>query len=157
MSAHPHAHPQAGYETGHVGLNVSDLERSKAFYAAAFGFQIAGESKEAGRRYAFLGDGRRLVLTLWEQSRGAFSPATPGLHHLSFKVASVEDVRAAEARLRALGARLLYDGAVPHGEGASSGGVFFEDPDGIRLEIFAAAGLEGHAAPTPGAPSCGFF
>lgn len=154
---HAHDHPAAGYQTGHVGLNVTNLERSKAFYAAAFGFQIAGESKEEGRKYAFLGDGRRLVLTLWEQSEGAFSKTTPGLHHLSFQVPSAEDVAAAERRLRAMGARLLYDGLVPHGEGASSGGVFFEDPDGVRLEIFAPSGLESHAAPTPGAPSCGFF
>ena len=33
----------------------------------------------------------------------------------------------------------------------------FEDPDGIRLEIYAPTGAGDHAAPTPGAPSCGFF
>jgi catechol 2,3-dioxygenase-like lactoylglutathione lyase family enzyme len=144
--------------TGHVGLNVSDVARSRDFYAAALGLHVQDESQEDGRRFAFLGDDERLVLTLWEQSDGPFSPATPGLHHLSFEVDDIADVEAAERRVRALGAELLYDGIVPHGEGASSGGIFFADPDGIRLEIYAGQGAAEHApAPTPGAPSCGFF
>lgn len=40
----------------------------------------------------------------------------------------------------------------PHAEGAQSGGVFFEDPDGIRLEIYAPNGAGDQTAPTPGAP-----
>jgi catechol 2,3-dioxygenase-like lactoylglutathione lyase family enzyme len=144
--------------TGHVGLNVSDVARSRDFYAAALGLHVQEDSEGDGRRFAFLGDDERLVLTLWEQSRGPFSPATPGLHHLSFEVADIADVQAAERRVRALGAELLYDGIVPHGEGASSGGIFFADPDGIRLEVYAGQGAAEHgAAPTPGAPSCGFF
>ncbi|MES2462541.1 MAG: VOC family protein, partial [Armatimonadota bacterium] len=37
-----------------------------------------------------------------------------------------------------------------------SGGLFFEDPDGTRLEIYAPSGVEG-TVPTSGAPTCGFF
>lgn len=44
-----------------------------------------------------------------------------------------------------------------HGEGMDSGGVFFTDPDGICVEIFAPGGADGTTAPTPGAPTCGFF
>ena len=142
--------------TGHIGINVTDLDRSRDFYSAVLGLHLVGGSSEAPRRYAFLGDGERLVLTLWEQSRGRFDRAAPGLHHLSFQVASAGEVRAAEELLRALGANFTYDGIVPHAEGASSGGIFFEDPDGTRLEIFAAAGIQGEA-PTADGPSCGFF
>lgn len=42
-------------QTGHVGVNVTDLERSLAFYQAVFGFDVMAEGKEAGRRWAFLG------------------------------------------------------------------------------------------------------
>lgn len=45
---------------------------------------------------------------------------------------------------------------MPHREGAQSGGIFFEDPDGTRLEIYAKDGASG-AAPVTGAPTCGFF
>ena len=141
--------------TGHIGINVTNLERSSEFYQAIFGLRKSGGSDAAPHRFHFLGDGERLVLTLWEQSEGRFDASAPGLHHLSFQVDSVEEVRKAEKRLLAHGARFTYDGVVPHAEGAPSGGIFFEDPDGARLEIFTAAGVEG-TAPGQG-PSCGFF
>ncbi|GII77480.1 lactoylglutathione lyase [Sphaerisporangium rufum] len=143
--------------TGHVGLNVTDLARSTAFYRQVFDFEVLGEQAEGDRAYAFLGRDGRLLVTLWQQSGGEFATDRPGLHHLSFQVADMTAVRQAEAALRELGVTLFYDGIVPHGEGASSGGVFFTDPDGIRLEIYAPAGAETAAAPTPGAPTCGFF
>ena len=145
------------HRTGHVGLNVSDVGRSLAFYTSALGLDVAFESTEEGRRYAALGAGARIVLTLWQQSDGRFATSTPGLHHLSFEVPTVEDVERARARVGELGARFLYDGFVAHAEGARSGGIFFEDPDGIRLEIFCPTGAEGRLPAKPGAPSCGFF
>lgn len=66
-------------------------------------------------------------------------------------------MREYEERLRGIGAGFLYEGVVPHGEGADSGGVFFEDPYGIQLEIYAPSGARESEGPTPGAPSCGFF
>lgn len=149
--------PAAGLRTGHVGLNVSDVEASKRFYREVFGFGVVAESEEQGRRFVFLGDGERLVLTLWGQSEGRFAKGHPGLHHLSFEVPSVEAVRGFEERLTGMGARLLYDGIVPHSEGQDSGGLFFEDPDGIRLEVYSPSGAGEAAAPHGEAPSCGFF
>jgi hypothetical protein len=35
--------------------------------------------------------------------------------------------------------------------------VFFTDPDGIRLEVYAPTGADVIAAPVSGAPTCGFF
>ncbi|WP_043630031.1 VOC family protein [Nonomuraea candida] len=145
------------FQTGHIGLNVTDLDRSIAFYGRVFGFTPAGESQEKGRRYAFLAQDGKLVLTLWQQSDGRFAAGLPGLHHLSFQVADLDAVRRAETVIRELGATLHHDGVVPHGEGAASGGVFFEDPDGIRLEIFAPDAAGDRPAPTTGAPTCGFF
>ncbi|MEV4096906.1 VOC family protein [Streptosporangium saharense] len=144
-------------QTGHVGLNVTDLARSIAFYRRVFGFEVLGEQSEGDRRFAFLGLDGTLLVTLWQQSGGVFPVDRPGLHHLSFQVPDIEAVRRTEATLRELGAELVYDGVVPHGEGASSGGVFFTDPDGIRLEVYAPSGADTAPAPTQGAPTCGFF
>lgn len=143
--------------TGHIGINVTHLDRSVDFYRDVFGLVSIGGSDAAPRRFAFLGDGERLVLTLWEQSSGRFDKTTPGLHHLSFQVDSIDDVRKAEERLRARNATFLYNGVVPHAEGSQSGGIFFEDPDGTRLEIFAPSGAGALQAPVTDAPSCGFF
>lgn len=144
-------------QTGHIGLNVTDLARSTAFYQRVFDFEVIGEQTGGDRRFAFLGREGTLMVTLWQQSGGEFPTDRPGLHHLSFQVPDVEAVRRAEEVLRELGATLVYDGVVPHGEGASSGGVFFTDPDGIRLEIYAPSGADAAPAPTQGAPTCGFF
>jgi catechol 2,3-dioxygenase-like lactoylglutathione lyase family enzyme len=145
------------FTTGHIGLNVSDLSRSKDFYKRVFGFEVLGESNDKQRAFAFLGRDQNVVLTLWQQSDGAFTTNRPGLHHLSFQVDSISQVQEVERLLRDIGVVIHHDGIVPHREGADSGGVFFEDPDGIRLEIFAATGAAAHHAPYEQAPTCGFF
>lgn len=140
-------------QTGHIGLNVTNLERSINFYQNVFGFKTMLESSEDGRKFAFLGDGQDIVLTLWEQSAGRFPSHMPGLHHLSFQLALIDEVRQAEQKLHDLKVKLLYQGIVPHAEGADSGGIFFEDPDGIRLEIFSPTGAGNRTAPVAGAPT----
>jgi lactoylglutathione lyase len=148
--------PSTTLRTGHVGVNVTDLARSTDFYVAAFGLDVLGRSVADGARFAFLGIDGQLVLTLWEQAAERFSPSTAGLHHLSFQADEVADVHAIEARLRAAGAAMVHDGIVAHREGASSGGIYFLDPDGTRLEVFVADGVDAHA-PSGEAPTCGFF
>jgi lactoylglutathione lyase len=152
--------------TGHVGINVTNLERSKQFYQAVLGLEVLGESAEEGKRFAFLGNPDvasedfldRLALTLWEQSTGRFATAQPGLHHLAFHVASVVEVEQVRSQLEGMGVELLYDAKiVPHSEDVSSGGIFFVDPDGIRLEVCAPAGVPREHAVAGAAPSCGFF
>lgn len=142
---------------GHVGLNVTDLNRSIGFYTEVLGLEVAGESREDGRRYAFLGAGGTVFVTLWEQSRGRFSAATPGLHHLAFEVESAEAVEEILSRLQARNAAVHHGGIAQHRQGSDSGGVFFEDPDGIRLEVYTPSGMKGHPAPHAEAPTCGFF
>ncbi len=140
-------------QTGHVGLNVSDLGRSKNFYQEVFGFALMGESQQEDRLFAFLGDGQKLVLALWQQSEGLFDKSQPGLHHLSFQVESAEQVVTYQDKLRQLNVPLIYEGIVSHGAGMASGGVYFEDPDGIRLEIYSPTGVENAPAPTADAPT----
>ncbi|MEV6752058.1 VOC family protein [Streptomyces sp. NPDC051214] len=142
--------------TGHVGLNVTDIERALAFYRDVIGYDVLGEGKEEGRRFAFLGQDGTLALTLWQQADAPYASGNAGLHHLAIEVGTVEQVRAYESALRAYGVEFAYEGVVPHGEGASSGGIFFHDPDGTRLEIFSGVGASG-VAPVAAAPTCGFF
>ena len=146
---------------GHVGLNVTDLDRSLAFYRGVLGFAVLAEGKEDDRRYAFLGDGdgddSRPVLTLWQQAQGPYDTDRAGLHHLAFAADSIERVRRYEEALKAYGAEFAYEGVVAHREGAASGGIFFHDPDGTRLEISVPTGAEDAPVPNAEAPTCGFF
>lgn len=146
----------APVQTGHVGINVTDLTRSIEFYALAFGLEVLGRSDSAGTRYAFLGTDEHLVLTLWEQAASSFTPSAAGLHHLSFQAADLAAVQAIETRLRAASTEFVHDGIVAHSEGAASGGIYFLDPDGTRLEVFVADGVTAHA-PSGDVPTCGFF
>jgi lactoylglutathione lyase len=109
-----------------------------------------------GQRFAFLGAGGRLFLTLWQQSRDVFEPRHSGLHHLALQLPTLDAVQAVEAKLRARSITPRYDG-VPHQEGADSATLFFTDPDGIRLEVYSPTGVAGLVAPVAGGPSCGFF
>ncbi|MCZ8519955.1 MULTISPECIES: VOC family protein [Paenibacillus] len=144
-------------KTGHVGLNVTELNRSVDFYVSVFGFQVKHRSDEEERAFALLGDDSGLILTLWQQSGGVFDTGRPGLHHLAFEAASIEQIRGIEDRLRAEEVPLIYDGVVLHGESSASGGIFFLDPDGIRLEIYAPEGVNGHQHAKAEGPACGFF
>ena len=155
-----------GIRTGHVGLNVTDLDRSRSFYQQVFGLEVLGESTEDGRRFTFLGNPAvdsaefldNLAITLWEQSSGAFSSDRPGLHHLAFHVDSVAEVEKVRDQAQSVGAELLYGGEiVPHSKHFESGGFFFLDPDGVRLEVCAPAGVARERAVAGSAPSCGFF
>ncbi|ADB32964.1 Glyoxalase/bleomycin resistance protein/dioxygenase [Kribbella flavida DSM 17836] len=143
--------------TGHIGLNVTDVDRSLAFYRRVFGFDVLAEGTEADRRWAFLARDGKLLVALWQQAGAAYDAKHAGLHHLSFQVEDIEQVREVEAALGELGADFLYDGVVPHGEGLPSGGIFFTDPDGIRLEVYAPTGADTAPAPSGTAPTCGFF
>ncbi|MFI6464239.1 VOC family protein [Streptomyces sp. NPDC050528] len=144
---------------GHIGLNVTDLDRSLAFYRDVLGLAVLTEGKEDDRRYAFLGDGtgNHPVLTLWQQAQGPYANDRAGLHHLAFAADSIEHVRQYEEALKAYGAEFAYEGVVAHREGAASGGIFFHDPDGTRLEISVPTGAEDAPAPNAEAPTCGFF
>ena len=143
--------------TGHIGLNVTDLERSLAFYRDVLGFTVLGEGKEEDRRYAFLGDGEKLLVTLWQQAGEPFDGGRAGLHHLAFEAESIDRVREYETALKEYGVAFAYDGVVAHREGSASGGIFFHDPDGTRLEISVPTGAEEAPAPAESAPTCGFF
>ena len=142
--------------TGHIGLNVTQLERSVDFYTDVFGLDLISQGGQADKPFAFLSNDGKLSLTLWQQSHEKFDAARPGLHHLAFVVGSTDEVKKIESKLAAMKVEFAYEGMVPHADGAGSGGIFFMDPDGIRLEIYAEQGITG-AAPHGEAPTCGFF
>jgi lactoylglutathione lyase len=145
-------------KVGHIGLNITNLANSIAFYQDIFGLTVKGASMEGEDKFAFLGNDQGIMITLWQQSEGRFDSKRPGLHHLAFQVDTIEEVKTYEQKLNEKKVKYIYDGIVTHREGAQSGGIFFEDPDGTRLEIFSPTGADEHGHAASGEkPSCGFF
>jgi lactoylglutathione lyase len=66
-------------------------------------------------------------------------------------------VKSLEEKLKTHGATFIYDGLVTHAEGADSGGIYFEDPDGLRLEIYTLSGVSAHSSSPTNGKACGFF
>ena len=119
-------------EIGHVVLNVTDVERSTAFYRDVVGFQVA--------RYRPDGSGTFLTcgvvhhnLALFKAPEGAqpVHKGQLGLNHFAFKVESYQALQSAHERLVDAGATI--DHIVDHGMTRS---VYFLDPDGIEMELF---------------------
>ena len=132
----------------HVGVCVSDLERSLRFYTEGLGFELV-DSHEVGEEFATLmevdgvslqsrflrRDGATIELLWFEQpgteGDGERRPMNRlGLTHLSFLV---DDVDGVAARIESLG------GAVHHGTRTRFGDnldfVYCTDPDGPRIEL----------------------
>lgn len=126
----------------HVGLTVTDLDRSAAWYARVLDFKELFREAEGQRTAAIMGrPGTSLLLGLVHFADGAndaFTPFRTGLDHVCFAVASREEVNDWAARLDQLG--VSNSGVV---EMKTSPIVNFKDPDGIALAI----------AVPPGAPS----
>jgi catechol 2,3-dioxygenase-like lactoylglutathione lyase family enzyme len=138
------------YRPSHVGLCVSDLDRSLRFYCEGLGFEIAEryelDSKEAvGLDIALEVEGHVQVVSQFIRSGGMaielLGYGTPpphgrpsnsrgllGLTHLSFYV---DDVDAAAAHLVSLGGTILPETRQSPGIEL----VFLADPDGVRVEL----------------------
>jgi catechol 2,3-dioxygenase-like lactoylglutathione lyase family enzyme len=133
----------------HVGISVSNLERSLAFYRDLLGMRVIQEVPFGGPSYdAIMGvngtDGRIAVLRtqnleieLLEFRRPLPRPADPdrrvfdqGLSHFAIHVA---DIAALRARLEAAGVR--FHSALVYFPRCATTAVYFRDPDGNLIEM----------------------
>jgi catechol 2,3-dioxygenase-like lactoylglutathione lyase family enzyme len=115
----------------HVQLSVSDLTRSRAFWAPLF--ELFEMKIVFDEETAFYGVGGRTGICLSPASSGPFDQRRVGLHHLCFRLRSREDVDALHAFWVARGVKIVR----PPEEGSWAPGyysVLCEDPDGIRVE-----------------------
>ncbi len=139
----------------HIGICVTDLEASVAFYRDGLGFaelsrlEVSGpepdqllELKDVELRVVYLErDGTRIELLRFDSPGPTGGPGPHplnqlGLTHLSFRVASLDE---AIALVESRGGRVLAGTRIQNPRYETSA-VFVTDPDGLRIELLESPG-----------------
>ena len=118
----------------HIGLTVSDLEGSAAFFTSLLGWKEISKNEEYPA--IFVSDGT-IMLTLWplkEHPSNSFNrKSNVGLHHLALRVDSEENLDMLYKKLSArnitieFSPELLRDGPAKH--------MMCYEPGGVRVEF----------------------
>ncbi len=125
----------------HFELYVRDLERSSAFWGwllAMLGYEPFQEWDE-GISWRLPGEHGAADVALVQAPDGAadLDRRSVGLNHVAFAVDDREVVDRITDELRAREERVLYPDRHPFAGGEGHYAVFFEDPDGLKLEVVA--------------------
>lgn len=119
----------------HIAIICSDYKRSLDFYTHVLGLRVVAEQYRA-ERLSFKTDlalGNEYVIELFSfpsPPPRLTHPEATGLRHLAFEVDSMAD---AVAELDALG---ITHEAVRVDEYTGKQFLFFEDPDGLPIEVY---------------------
>jgi catechol 2,3-dioxygenase-like lactoylglutathione lyase family enzyme len=120
----------------HLGLTVSRLAESAAFFTETLGWQEVRRVPEYPA--IFVSDGS-VMFTLWQateadEARPFDYKNTVGLHHVALQVKSRAELDAVFARLEAAGTPIEF-APEPLRDGPAMHMMCFE-PSGIRVEFF---------------------
>jgi catechol 2,3-dioxygenase-like lactoylglutathione lyase family enzyme len=117
-----------------IAFISSDVERANAFYRDVLGIEIGAET--LGVNFGQVGE-QYVGYALEDQVRG-LRPVTAGKIHLAFEV-EWDDLDRAKAELDARGIENKGPVTFPHPFHGPPGsrGLYFEDPDGNQLELWA--------------------
>ncbi|MBQ4837209.1 MULTISPECIES: SMU1112c/YaeR family gloxylase I-like metalloprotein [Pseudoalteromonas] len=119
----------------HVAVICSDYKRSKAFYTEVLGFTIVAENyrqeRDSYKLDLALEDGSQIELFSFpEPPERPSRPEAAGLRHLAFKVVDIE------AAILDLHEQGVSTEPVRVDEYTGKKFTFFQDPDGLPLELY---------------------
>ena len=123
----------------HMGLTVSDLEKMERFYTEVLGFSVTDRGHAGGVPMVFLSrdpaEHHQLVLAAGRPEQIPPNTLNPkigsAIHHISFRMASVSDLRDISDRLAKGGATNVH----PANHGVMLA-VYANDPEGNYIEFF---------------------
>lgn len=121
----------------HAAIICSDYDKSKHFYSEILGLKIIAENyREARQSYKLdlaLADGSQVELFSFPNApKRPSTPEAQGLRHLAFLVDSVTDYK------NYLISQGIEVEAIRIDEYTSKAFTFFQDPDGLPLELYQA-------------------
>lgn len=120
----------------HLGLTVSDLDQTTAFFTDCLGWEMLARDDSYPRTTVSDGTCR---LTLWQADKsqaitGFDRKTNIGLHHLALEVASLEALRGMADKIRSWpGIEIEFEPELLGGGPRQH--MMFSEPGGIRLEI----------------------
>lgn len=123
----------------HVEIYCSNLEKSAQFWGWFLGELGYKQYQKWESGVSFKLGGSYLVFVQAEKIflESGFHRCRPGLNHLAFHGSSPEHIDELTRKLKDRGISILYPDKHPHAGGSGSYGVFFEDPERIKVEVMA--------------------
>jgi catechol 2,3-dioxygenase-like lactoylglutathione lyase family enzyme len=119
---------------GHIVLQVSDLEKSTAFYTQVLGFKVSDvypdEMMPGGMVFLRCNTDHHCLALV---GAGAGQAGNKELHHFAFEVPTLAEVIRARDRLRAHSVKIDFEGRRRAGCQIA---VEFRDPDNHSVEIY---------------------
>ena len=120
----------------HLGLTVSNLEKSTQFFTETLGWKVVGGYDDYPSK--FVTDGK-LFLTLWQVTKPSKSIAfdrknNVGLHHLAFSINNLEDLNRLYERCKKTEGVLIEFSPEPNGNGPTMH-MMIREPSGNRIEF----------------------
>lgn len=120
----------------HIGLDVTDIARSRAFYETALkplGYEIAQQIEEDGTTVVMFGVGGEIDFVIADKDR-------PGeANHVAFRASTREEVDAFHAAALAAGGRDNGGPGLRPNYGPTYYAAFVFDPDGFNIEAVCHA------------------
>ncbi|MBC3767191.1 VOC family protein [Neptunicella marina] len=119
----------------HIGLTVSQLEQSTAFFVNGLGWRLLGRNSDYPA--AFVSDGH-MMIALWQAKTDkpvAFDRKNNvGLHHLAIRVSSFEQLDNLYQRIKTMPGVVIEFAPEP-AYGGPAKHMMVREPSGNRLEF----------------------
>ena len=122
---------------GHLGVNVSDLSRSKAYYDMLMPFLGFEPFRDSAEQFAYRRQAGKPGTYLFfypALEEGSYSRHRTGLQHLAFIVPSRAAVHTVHTKVIELGSPVIHPPQEFPQYHLGYYAVFWSDPDGLMLE-----------------------
>ncbi|MGB9791287.1 MAG: VOC family protein [Thermacetogeniaceae bacterium] len=123
-------------EVDHVGIVVSDAERSASFYVETLGYEVVEKNEDARLKAVYLKKGDQVVELLEYLGSEKQQRRAGVIDHLAYRV---DDLERVVSELREKGVEPLFD-SPRLVFGGRKKIIFFVGPDGERLELVQELG-----------------